>query len=66
MNGSQFKEWRVLSGMSQTEVSKLLGYGNPSRICQMETSDKNINKRTVMMIKVIDAFPQVKEFMLAQ
>jgi len=52
--------------MSQTEVSKLLGYGNPSRICQMETSDKNINKRTVTMIKVIDAFPQVKEFILAQ
>ena len=66
MNGSEFKQWRLLNNMSQTEVSKLLGYGNPSRICQMETSDKNINKRTVTMIKVIDAFPQVKEFILAQ
>lgn len=66
MNGSEFKQWRMLNNMSQTEVSKLLGYGNPSRICQMESSEKSINKRTVIMIKVLDAFPQVKEFMLAQ
>jgi transcriptional regulator with XRE-family HTH domain len=66
MNGSEFKQWRILNNMSQTDVSKLLGYGNPSRICQMESSEKSINKRTVTMIKVLDAFPQVKEFMLAQ
>ena len=66
MNGSEFKQWRILNNMSQTDSSKLLGYGNPSRIRQMESSDKNINKRTVMMIRVIDAFPQVKEFILAQ
>lgn len=52
-NVSSITAARLRLRLSQTELAKALGYGNPSAVCRMENGSRAISPRTILALEAL-------------